>query len=180
MKLFHALRIPILILAGTMTCFALADDDDDENDHRHARNNRRQVAAATDPQYKEECGSCHMLYPPGLLPARSWTVMMGGLKDHFGENASLEAGVKEKLTAFLTENAADRSDQRRSRKIAQSIPQKDSPLRFTETRYFLHKHDDVSAAVFKRKAIGSPANCVACHGRAEQGIFSEDEIRIPK
>jgi hypothetical protein len=180
MRLSSALRIPLLFLAGTMTCFALADDDDDENGYQQTRNKRRQVAAAIDPLYKEECGSCHMLYPSGLLPARSWTAMMGGLKDHFGENASLDPAAKEKLTSFLTENAADRSDQRRSRKIAQSIPQKDSPLRFTETRYFQHKHDDVSAAVWKRKAIGSPANCVACHGRAEQGIFSEDEIRIPK
>lgn len=180
MKIFQALRIPLLILAGTMTCLALADDDDDENEHHKVRESRRQVAAPTDPLYKEECGSCHMLYPPGLLPARSWTVMMDGLKNHFGENASLDPAVKDKLTAFLTTHAADRSDQRRSRKIAQAIPQKDSPLRFTETRYFLHKHDEVSAAVFKRKAIGSPANCVACHGRAEQGIFSEDEIRIPK
>lgn len=180
MKVFQVLRIPFLILAGTMTFIALADDDDLENNSQHPRKSRRQVAAATDPLYKEECGSCHMLYPTGLLPARSWTAMMGGLKDHFGENASLDPAVKEKLTAFLTENAADRSEQRRSRKIAQSIPPKESPIRITETRYFQHKHDEVSAAVWKRKAIGSPANCVACHGRAEQGIFSEDEIRIPK
>jgi hypothetical protein len=106
--------------------------------------------------------------------------MMGGLKDHFGENASLDPATTQKLTVFLTENAADRVDSRRSRKIAISIPAQASPLRFTETHYFKRQHDEVNAAVWKRKSIGSPANCVACHGRAEAGIFSDEEIRIPK
>lgn len=179
MKLIQLLRALILVLVGTVTCLALADDDD-ENEHHHPGRNRRHVAAASDPAYKAECGSCHMLYPPGLLPARSWTAMMGGLKDHFGENASLDPAMRQKLTDFLTENAADRVAQRRSQKIAQSIPAQDSPLRFTETHYFKRQHDEVRDAVWKRKSIGSPANCVACHGRAEAGIFSEDEIRIPK
>jgi len=177
MRLFPIFRMVLLTLAGIGTCIALADDD--ENEH-HSDSKRRQVTAAVDPTYKAECGSCHMLYPSGLLPARSWTAMMGGLKEHFGENASLDAATTQKLTAFLTENAADRSDQRRSRKIAQSIPAKASPLRFTETQYFKRQHHEVEAAIWKRKAIGSPANCVACHGQAEAGNFSEDEIRIPK
>lgn len=179
MKHLQFLRISILVLVGTVTCLALADDDDD-NEHHHPGRERRQVAAPSDPIYKAECGSCHMLYPPGLLPARSWNAMLVGLKDHFGENASLDATTTGKLKDFLTENAADRADQRRSRKIAQSIPAQESPLRFTETRYFKRQHDEVDTAVWKRKSIGSPANCVACHGRAEAGIFSEDEIRIPK
>lgn len=180
MKLFNFLRIFILVAVGAVTCLALADDDDDESECQNPQCSRRHVAAAIDPTYKAECGSCHMLYPPGLLPARSWTAMMGGLKDHFGENASLDPATTQKLRAFLTENAADRVEQRRSRKIAHSIPAGKSPLRFTETHYFKRQHDDVSADIWQRKSVGSPANCVACHGRAEAGIFSEDEIRIPK
>ena len=49
------------------------------------------VAAIANPVYKEECGSCHMAYPPGLLPARSWTKVMSGLDNHFGDNAELDA-----------------------------------------------------------------------------------------
>ncbi len=178
MRLFHFLRVFIMVLVGAATCSALADDD--ENEDHHSDHKRRHVAAPSDPAYKAECGSCHMLYPPGLLPARSWNAMMGGLRDHFGENASLDPAMRQKLTEFLTENAADRVVQRRSQKIAQSIPSQQSPLRFTETHYFKRQHDEVKDSVWARKSVGSPANCVACHGRAEAGIFSEDEIRVPK
>jgi mono/diheme cytochrome c family protein len=34
------------------------------------------------PLYKQECAACHMAYPPGLLPARSWTRIMSGLDKH--------------------------------------------------------------------------------------------------
>ena len=37
------------------------------------------VAPVENPQYLEECGSCHFPYQPGLLPARSWTKVMAGL-----------------------------------------------------------------------------------------------------
>lgn len=179
MELFPMIRIVLLVLAGVGTCLALADDDDD-NEFEHRKRNRKHVAAPANPVYKAECGSCHMLYPPGLLPARSWTAMLEGLKDHFGENASLDAETTKRLTIFLSENAADRSDQRRSRKIAQSIARDESPRRFTETYYFKRQHHELGPDIWKRKSVGSPANCVACHGRAEAGIFSEEEIRIPK
>jgi hypothetical protein len=38
----------------------------------------------------------------------------------------------------------------------------------------------MSAAVWQRKAIGSAANCAACHPGAAQGRFSEHDVRIPK
>jgi len=141
---------------------------------------RQTVAAPADPVYRAECGSCHMVYPPGLLPERSWAKMMTGLKDHFGENATLDKETSDNIQKFLTEHAADRSLQRRSRKIAKSIPPGDSPLRITETLYFKRQHHEVGRKVWLRKSIGSPANCAACHPRAEKGVFSEDEIKIPR
>ncbi|HPQ24397.1 MAG TPA: cytochrome C, partial [Gammaproteobacteria bacterium] len=50
------------------------------------------VAPVDNPLYLQECGSCHFAYQPGLLPARSWNNLMGGLENHFGENAELPAG----------------------------------------------------------------------------------------
>ncbi|MDP3306630.1 hypothetical protein [Methylotenera sp.] len=38
----------------------------------------------------------------------------------------------------------------------------------------------MSSATFKRKSIGSAANCVACHKGAEKGDFSESQIKIPR
>lgn len=168
----------VLTLGALM---ARADDDDDEGEREGSRRaQRRTVAAPADPAYKAECGSCHMVYPPGLLPARSWTKMMAGLKDHFGENATLDAKTTSQIRDYLTANAADRAGQRRSQKIARSIPSDETPLRITDTLFFKRQHHEVSARVWRRPAVGSPSRCSVCHARAEQGAFSEDEVRIPK
>jgi Dihaem cytochrome c len=130
---------------------------------------------------KEECSACHMAYPAGLLPARSWKRMMGELDKHFGEDASLAPEVASDITRYLTENAADsRHATRIMSRIASGIPHNAEPQRFTDTRYFGYLHDEVPAYVWKRKGIASKANCVACHTRADHGSFIEREIRIPK
>jgi cytochrome c553 len=139
-----------------------------------------QMSAVMNTKWKAECSSCHMLYHPGLLPERSWKAMMGGLDKHFGENASLDQATRDEIANFLAMNAADKLDSRRSNRINQSIPANSSPLRISETRYFTSKHDEISTSTFKRKAVGSAANCIACHRGAEKGDFSESQVRIPR
>ena len=138
------------------------------------------MPVVTNAKWKAECGSCHMVYHPGLLPERSWKKVMAGLDKHFGENASLDATTQAEITKFLAENSADKQDNRRSNRINQSIAANATPMRISETRYFTAKHDEISANTFKRKSIGSAANCVACHKGAEKGDFSESQIRIPR
>lgn len=140
----------------------------------------RQLPPVNNAKWKAECASCHMLYHPGLLPERSWRKMMAGLDKHFGENAALDAPTRAEIEQFLATSSADKADNRRSQRIVQSIPASDAPLRISETRYFLSKHDEISPATFKRKGIGSSANCMACHRGAEQGNFSESQVRIPR
>lgn len=181
MKRAKALILAAMTVVTLGALVARADDNNEEDEHQRARRTeRRRVTAPVNPTYKAECGSCHMVYPPGLLPARSWVKMMGGLKDHFGENATLDKETSDKIQTFLTENAADRSSLRRSQKIAKSISSNESPLRITETLYFKRQHHEVGKKIWLRKSVGSPANCAACHSRAEQGVFSEDEVRIPR
>jgi cytochrome c553 len=139
-----------------------------------------QMVPVTNAKWKAECSSCHMLYHPGLLPERSWKSMMAGLDKHFGENAALDAATRDEITQFLMKNSADKSDNRRSSRINQSIPATATPLRVSETRYFTSKHDEISATTFKRKSIGSAANCIACHQAAEKGDFSESQVKIPR
>jgi hypothetical protein len=138
------------------------------------------MPTVTNAKWKAECSSCHMLYHPGLLPERSWNKVMAGLDKHFGENASLDAATNDEITKFLALNSADKQDNRRSNRIYQSIPANVAPMRISDTRYFTSKHDEVSSATFKRKSIGSPSNCVACHKNAEKGDFSESQIKIPR
>ena len=52
--------------------------------------------------------------------------------------------------------------------------------RISRAPWFVREHDEVDPAVWKRRAVGSASNCVACHVNAAQGSFSEREIRIPK
>ena len=137
------------------------------------------LPAADNKTWRSECGSCHTAFHPGLLPERSWRKLMDGLDRHFGENAALDAASRKAITEFLAANAADRIDARRARKVAASIPAGQAPLRISASPWFVRKHDEVRAEVWKRKSVGSAANCTACHAGADKGVFSEREIRIP-
>ena len=130
--------------------------------------------------YTESCGSCHFAYQPGLLPARSWDRMLKGLSDHFGENAELPADEQAKLRDYLMANAADTSNAKRSRRIAESIAPDEAPLRITETAYFKRQHHELSARRVKDNPdVRSFSNCAACHTRAAEGSYREGEVRIP-
>jgi hypothetical protein len=121
------------------------------------------------PTVKAECGSCHIAYPPQLLPAQSWRALMSGLDKHFGADASLDPQTTATIAAFLEQNAG------RKRSLSAS-----STLRISETRWFVHEHDEVPASVWKSPKVKGPSNCTACHSNAEQGNFSERSVRIPK
>jgi len=138
------------------------------------------VAPVNNPQYLEECGSCHFPYQPGLLPARSWAKVMEHLDNHFGENAELPAEDGNMLLDYLLKNSADNSSYKRSVKIMNSLHPSDAPLRVSETPYFLKKHDELTPNMVKNNPkVGSLSNCSACHTEAARGSFSESGILIP-
>jgi len=122
------------------------------------------------PKYQQECASCHVAYPPGLLPAESWRRLMAGLPRHFGVDASLDAPTLGAISAWLAANAG-------TFKRVREAPPED---RITRSAWFVRKHDEVSATVWKRPTVKSPANCTACHAQADQGDFNEHRVRIPR
>jgi len=157
----------------------LSDDDDDENNDRWGQS-RLDVAPVDNAFYKEECGSCHFPYQPGLLPARSWQRMMDGLEDHFGENAELDTVDAQQVMGYLVDNAADTSDYKRSRGISRSLDKNDVPLRVSTTRYFQRKHDELSERMVKNNPeVRSFSNCELCHTQAAQGSYDEHQVKIP-
>ena len=175
----------VLTLGISITAAVLLANDDEDEDDQNSGGSRRARAESILPTpqhtvWKTECGACHMLYIPALLPAKSWKKMLAELDKHFGEDASLDHKVKSDIENFLVKNAGDVSINRRGQKITASIPASAVPLRISETMYFMRKHDEINSATYKRKSIGSAANCLACHGGAEKGDFSEREVRIPK
>jgi hypothetical protein len=50
-----------------------------------------------DPVVKEECGSCHIAFAPSMLPASSWKRMMDDLKNHFGDDATIDPAMAARL-----------------------------------------------------------------------------------
>ena len=131
---------------------------------------RRQVPP--DPLYVQECGSCHVPYPAKLLSADSWQTLMKGLDKHFGSDASLDdQSAASAIQSYLLSQA-----RRKATLDASGHP----TLRITETRWFRHEHAEVAASVWRSPAVKSSANCGACHRGAEQGRFSEHQLRIPQ
>ena len=129
------------------------------------------LATPPNATWKAECATCHIAYPPQLLPAEAWRRMMAGLERHFGTDASVEPAFAAEIGAYLERHSAS------GKRARGAIPQS---LRITETAWFLREHDEVAPATWKRPAVKSAANCAACHTAAEQGDFRERNIRIPR
>jgi hypothetical protein len=170
-----------VIVMGLLVASSLVFSDDDEHEGKGLwRESRLDVAPVKYAFYKEECGSCHFPYQPGLLPARSWQRLMGGLNDHFGENAELEAADAQRLTDYLTANAADTANYKRSRGITRSLRKSEVPLRISETRYFTRKHHELSSRMVKdNPKVRSFSNCDLCHTRAAEGSYNEHQVKVP-
>jgi len=147
-----------------------------KDDHEEGQQNRFKYGFANEanPAYLEECGGCHLAYPPGLLPAQSWTVMMSGLENHFEENAELPENIRREILNYLGKHAAQAGD----RVLRGS---KDEALtRITELPYFIRKHDEIPEQRVKNNpGVRSFSNCDSCHQNAVQGDFNEDRITIP-
>ncbi|HJW10672.1 MAG TPA: diheme cytochrome c [Albitalea sp.] len=121
------------------------------------------------PTYQQECGACHIAYPPALLPAASWQRIVSGLPHHYGTDASLDPATLKTLSAWLGANAGA------TRRVGE--PPQD---RITRSAWFVREHDEVSPATWKLPAVKSAARCEACHTQAPQGDFNEHSVRIPR
>lgn len=130
------------------------------------------------PAFVEECGSCHTLYPPHLLPNKSWQKLMANLEDHFGDDASLEEPTRSDIEKFLVENSAKNSTKEASFYILKSL--KESPIAITKTPYWKKRHKNIDKEIFKSSKVKSKANCKACHTDIEKGIIEDENIELPK
>jgi cytochrome b len=131
-----------------------------------------------DPTYAQECGSCHMAYPPSLAPSPRWIAIMDGLPNHFGEDATLEPGLMSRIRAYLTMNAAEKWDTRAAHELQGSNPL--DPLRMTATPFWIRMHQGIPESVFKSRAVGAKGACEKCHSDASTGRFDPQDIQIPE
>ena len=84
------------------------------------------------------------------------------------------------MERVLLRGAAEHSWHKRSRKINRSVKASETPLRITETRYIRRKHDEIGDELIgKNEKVVSLANCDACHTKAAEGSFDDDQVNIP-
>ena len=128
------------------------------------------LPATVSPKYQQECAACHLAYPPGLLPRRSWIRLMNNLEQHFGSDASIDSKDIQEISVWLSANAG-------TYKRVRAEPKDD---RLTESDWFVRKHRKIEDEVWLRDSVKSKANCVACHTQAERGNYDDDAVNIPK
>ncbi|GAB4398244.1 MAG: cytochrome b/b6 domain-containing protein [Rhodoferax sp.] len=131
------------------------------------------------PTWREECSSCHGVFYPALLPARSWRAIMAQQDQHFGTDLGLDAATTQAVLDFMVANAAEHHQVEAAFKIDRSIPADQTPLRITETAYWIKKHRDIDPADWANPAVKSKVNCSACHSDADQGWFEDAAMHIP-
>ncbi|GAB3456818.1 cytochrome b/b6 domain-containing protein [Insolitispirillum peregrinum] len=131
--------------------------------------------------YEQECGACHMAYPPALLPASSWSEVLATLDDHFGEDASLPAAKVSALQGWLPRHAAESWDNKAGHAFRRVDDR--TPTRITATPFWQDHHRQIPIETFGQKNIGSRGNCRACHqdvqSPADSDGFHRAEIAIP-
>lgn len=126
--------------------------------------------------FVNECVSCHILYPPQLLPKKSWQLVMSDLENHFGDDASIDTVDNKNILNFLETNSAESSTQESSVKMLDSIKNKDI-IAITKSSFWENTHKEIPKEVFTHKRIKSKANCKACHRDIEKGLIEDENIK---
>ncbi len=169
--------------------FTVADHDEHNEKKEHKKSsdkhdehgNKHHFNVVNIPKYKEHCGACHFPYQAELLPSGSWEKILSGTDNHFGEKIEIDPDSKNIISKYLKNSAADYSSIKLSSKIMKSLGNQ-TPMRITDIPYIKKKHNDISPNILNNKSIsiGSLSNCSACHKTADQGIYKDDNVTIPK
>ena len=128
-------RLAFLLAAAVAAPLISAHADEDEY-----------LPPVADVTVRQECGACHMVFPPQLLPARSWQKLMADLSSHFGEDATLADPAREAITAYLVANAADGPGARGGQRFLRGLSAADTPLQISTTPFWQRAHDEITAA----------------------------------
>ena len=125
---------------------------------------------------RSSCGSCHMIYPPYLLPKQSWNKMMDNLENHFGKDASLPKEETELIRSYLMNNAAEHSTREAAVKILDNL-KTDAPQEITQTHYWKETHKDITKEQFEAD-YGIKSDCRTCHKTIRDGMIQDEEIKF--
>ncbi len=127
--------------------------------------------------YSDNCGDCHHAHHPSLRTADMWERIIGGLEDHFGEDATVGKKTEKEILAFLKANSAEFFDTEAAVRLGRA---KTKDLRISSASWWKMRHKNIPQKVFASAEVGSPANCNACHRDAATGRFDDANIHIPE
>lgn len=102
--------------------------------------------------WRAECGACHIAFPPALLSADDWMVIMSELERHFGTDASIDEKTRKDISAFLERNAS----------ANRLFASRDETPRITTSDWFARKHQG-AIRLWRKGRVKSLADCGACH-----------------
>jgi hypothetical protein len=108
--------------------------------------------------WRTECGSCHVAFPPQLLAATDWLLILSQLENHFGTDASVDRARLEEISNYLDRNGAGRS----------SAAQGAGLPRITSTDRFTDKHQS-ALRLWRKGRVKALSDCLACHAGAAPG-----------
>jgi hypothetical protein len=132
------------------------------------------IGYTKDTIYVEECGACHLAYPPGLLPVDSGRKIMGGLADHFGESAELDEETADYITNYLEQEALRPGKPTTMSEMLRNLPA-DPPLRITEFPAFLGAHEIIAEQLqMDEFPEGFLSPCADCHRQAADALFDKE------
>jgi hypothetical protein len=116
--------------------------------------------------YRNECGSCHNPFPPGMLNRSDWHQVMTALDRHYGTDASLDSpATRAAIAAWLERNAGQTRDAG------------GDPPRFSETAWFKREHRGRTRESLNQLGISTPAYCKGCHlATGQVPRYSENDI----
>jgi len=175
----------LLMLFGVLAATISADDDGRRHQRRERRHNednrhgKRNLNPVNNSTYVEQCGACHFVYQPELLPTESWRKILEGTDDHFGEAVDLDPSVRIEIAGYLTSNAANTSSGELAKKIMRCLDGL-TPLRITVIPCIRREHHEIFSQMLKRPSVGALSNCIACHRTAENGVYDDDWVSIPE
>lgn len=129
--------------------------------------------------WRENCSECHFAFHPTLLPSRSWRKIFETQHEHFGDDLDLDEETLAELLKFHLDNAAESELTEPARKILYFTPGTETPIRVTETKYWIKKHEDIDDAYWKHKKVKIKGNCHACHLDAKAGTYEDSDMRLP-
>ena len=119
------------------------------------------VPPITSATAKKECGACHMAYQPQFLPADAWRRMFGELDRHFGTDASLAESMRQEILDYYIAHAG-------KARAGEAVTS-----RITETPQWIQAHRKVKAADWTKPEVKFKGSCLACHKRADDGVYEE-------